>query len=90
MINELPLNVSPDVMTPVYSVRLQINNAEYFDLAMELLRDWRIDRFYKGRARAFNLGQSRPVKRGVPREPLNLGKLGQSIENNPCCQDKDE
>jgi len=65
-------------------------NAEHFDLAMELLRDWRIDRFYKGRARAFNLGQSRPVKRCVPREPLNLGKLGQSIENNPCCQDKDE
>jgi hypothetical protein len=90
LINELPLNVSPDVMTPVYSVRLQINNAEHFDLAMELLRDWRIDRFYKGRARAFNLGQSRPVKRCVPREPLNLGKLGQSIENNPCCQDKDE
>ena len=45
-------------------------NAEHFDLAMELLRDWRIDRFYKGRARAFNLGQSRPVNCGVPREPL--------------------
>jgi len=35
-------------------------NAEHFDLAMELLRDWRIDRFYKGRAKAFNRDSTPP------------------------------
>ena len=35
-------------------------NAEHFDLAMELLRDWRIDRFYRGRAKAFNLDRTPP------------------------------
>ena len=35
-------------------------NAEHFDLAMELLRDWRIDRFYRGRAKAFNLDSTPP------------------------------
>jgi len=35
-------------------------NAEHFDWAMELLRDWRIDRFYRGRARAFNLDSTPP------------------------------
>jgi len=36
-------------------------NAEHFDLAMELLRDWRIDRFYKGRAKAFNRDSTPPL-----------------------------
>ncbi len=36
-------------------------NAEHFDLAIELLRDWRIDRFYKGRARAFNRDSTPPL-----------------------------
>jgi len=35
-------------------------NAEHFDWAMELLRDWRIDRFYRGRARAFDLDSTPP------------------------------
>jgi hypothetical protein len=35
-------------------------NTEHFDLAMELLRDWRIDRFYRGRAKAFNLDSTPP------------------------------
>ena len=35
-------------------------NAEHFDLAMELLRDWRIDRFYRGSAKAFNLDITPP------------------------------
>ena len=35
-------------------------NAEHFDWAMELLRDWRIDRFYIGRAKAFNLDSTPP------------------------------
>ncbi len=35
-------------------------NAEHFDWAMELLRDWRIDRFYRGRAKAFNLDSTPP------------------------------
>jgi hypothetical protein len=29
-------------------------NAENFDLAIELMRDWRIDRFYIGKAKAFD------------------------------------
>lgn len=33
-------------------------NAVHFDWAMELLRDWRIDRFYRGSAKAFNLDSS--------------------------------
>ena len=36
-------------------------NTEHFDLAMELLRDWRIDRFYKGRAKAFNRDSTPPL-----------------------------
>jgi len=36
-------------------------STEHFDLAMELLRDWRIDRFYKGRARAFNRDSTPPL-----------------------------
>ena len=36
-------------------------NTENFDLAMELLRDWRIDRFYKGRAKAFNRDSTPPL-----------------------------
>jgi hypothetical protein len=35
-------------------------NAEHFDWAKELLRDWRIDRFYRGRAKAFNLDSTPP------------------------------
>ena len=29
-------------------------NSDYFDLAIELLRDWRIDRFYIGKDKAFD------------------------------------
>ena len=29
-------------------------NSDDFDLAIELLRDWRIDRFYIGKAKAFD------------------------------------
>jgi hypothetical protein len=29
-------------------------NAEEFELAIELLKDWRIDRFYIGKAKAFD------------------------------------
>ena len=35
-------------------------NAQHFDWAMELLRDWRIDRFYRGRAKPFNLDSTPP------------------------------
>lgn len=40
-------------------VEFQLNelyrlNSDDFDLAIELLRDWRIDRFYIGKAKAFD------------------------------------
>ena len=50
--SKLVLSLESDVeflVKDLYSL-----DSEEFDLAMEVLKDWRIDRFYLGKAKAFD------------------------------------
>ena len=49
---ELILALESDNEFPV--IELYQLNYDEFDLAIELLKDWRIDRFYIGKAKAFD------------------------------------
>ena len=51
--SKLILSLETDITFPMKD--LYKLNVEDFELALDLLRDWRIDRFYIGKAKAFDI-----------------------------------
>lgn len=50
-------------------------NYETFELALEILRDWRLDRYYAGKARLFDMSQQ-VITQPAPAHPAKAAAKG--------------
>ena len=79
-LSDLILALEAEATSPIKGLyQLSPND---FDLAIQLLKDWRLDRFYEGKAKAFDVAyQAQDMKQSARSRPLSMPLLGVVLDH---------